>query len=237
MNIEIQPKKAFIVLLSIFFILLVFHLGALFVKHYLGYPVALGLVPMFHFDSDTSISSYYSALCLLVAGVILANISILHKKRSDSYLYWLGLSLIFVFLSFDEASAIHERLIGPVKTVLNASGYFTFAWIIPYGLATLLLSIAYMKFFIRLSKPTLVLFLIVGGTFLSGAIGFEMISGNYSEFNGVGNLTYDFMTTVEELLEMFGAFIFIYALLTYITSQFESLGIVVKNRNRDSGSG
>jgi len=64
-----------------------------------------------------------------------------------------------------------------------------------------------------------------------------MISGNYSEFNGVGNLTYDFMTTVEESLEMFGTFIFIYALLSYIISQFEFLGMVVKTRNRDSELG
>ena len=55
--------------------------------------------------------------------------------------------LLFVFVSMDEALAIHERLNGPVRAALGTGGLFYWAWIIPYGAAAILIALAYIPFF------------------------------------------------------------------------------------------
>lgn len=73
----------------------------------------------------------------------------------------------------------------------------------------------------------MILFFISGATFVSGAIGLESISGRHFELYGMNNITISYLNTCEEMHEMLGAVIFIYALLTYIVSQFKSLTITV----------
>jgi hypothetical protein len=54
---------------------------------------------------------------------------------------WLGLALAFVFLSLDEATQIHEFFIGYFRIDFGLSGYFYSAWIIPYGVALVVLAL------------------------------------------------------------------------------------------------
>lgn len=54
-----------------------------------------------------------------------------------------------------------------------------------------------------------------------------MLGGRWFEMYGKHNITYSILYTCEETLEMLGIALFIYALLTYIVGQFESLSITV----------
>jgi len=139
----------------------------------------------------------------------------------SSYLPWLGLAIIFLFLSIDETASFHERLITPVRESLNTSGLLYYAWVIPYGIALTVFVIAYLKFLMSLPKNIMILFVVSGATFVSGALGFELVGGRYVEIHGSSNLLYSFFYTCEEFLEMLGIVIFIYTLLTYIVSQFK----------------
>ena len=143
---------------------------------------------------------------------------------------WFGLSVIFLFLSIDEIASIHERLIKPTKEAFNTSGLLYYAWIIPYGIALIVFVMVYLKFLFELPKNTMVLFLVSGVTFISGAIGFEMLGGRQAELYGANNMLYSFYYTCEESLEMIGIAIFIYTLLSYMIIQFESIKITVSKK-------
>jgi hypothetical protein len=71
------------------------------------------------------------------------------------------------------------------------------------------------------------LFLAAGAIFVAGAIGVEAVSGMQASLHGEQNLTYHLVITVEELLEMTGIVIFIYALLDYIGGQLTTVGFHV----------
>jgi hypothetical protein len=79
-----------------------------------------------------------------------------------------------------------------------------------------LLGIFYFHFFMNLPKRIRLLFLASAGLCICGGIGFEMVSGHYIERHDDQQPIYIMMTTIEELLEMLGLSLFVYALLEYI---------------------
>ncbi len=81
-----------------------------------------------------------------------------------------------------------------------------------------------MKFLISLPKNIRSKLLIAGGIYLFGAIGMEMISGFHVENYG-RDIVYNIITTVEEIFEMVGILIFIYALLFYIRTHLNGIQI------------
>jgi len=134
---------------------------------------------------------------------------------------------VFLFLGIDENAGIHEMLIKVVKSLLNTGGFFHFAWVIPYGIATALLASLLWPWFRNLDARTQRSF---GGSatlFLLGAIGMEMINGRYLEsIHLQKNLNYQLMIALEETLEMSGLIIFAHSLLAFIQRQ-EGLSLVV----------
>ena len=135
---------------------------------------------------------------------------------------------IFLFLSIDETAMIHEKLVEYFRESFNTSGIFYYAWVVPYGVALILILFAYINFLKELPRYIMILFLISGAIYILGAIGFEMASGRHHELYGKKNLIYSILFTCEEFLEMLGILIFIYALLTYITIKFKTLEITIK---------
>ncbi|MCB1124592.1 MAG: hypothetical protein KJT03_23770, partial [Verrucomicrobiae bacterium] len=227
-TLEIQPKRILIFLLGCFVFLLLMNFASVWMKFTWGLDRFQGAARLFHFDEENNVPSFFSALCLFVSSLLLLQISLLRKKQSAAYLAWLGLSLIFCFLSVDEVAMFHERLVGPLDQILDTSGYLRFAWVIPYGLATLILAVVYLRFLVRLPGKTRTLFIVAGILFISGALGMEMISANYFDHHGGKTLAYDLMTTLEESLEMLGVFTFIYALLAYLGNEFPSAGVIIR---------
>ena len=201
-------------------------------KFYFDHDYIYGLIPLFDFDGEMNIPTLYSSFALIIVSILLSVIALTYKRMDSSYLPWLGLAIIFLFLSIDETTAIHERLQKPVRETLNASGLLYFAWVIPYGIALTVFVIAYLKFLMSLPKNIMILFVVSGATFVSGALGFEMLGGMYVEVYGGESLLYAFLYTCEEFLEMLGIVIFIYTLLTYIVSQFKFLELSINEPSR-----
>jgi hypothetical protein len=69
-----------------------------------------------------------------------------------------------------------------------------------------------------------------GALFVGGALGVEAVSGKHASLHGEQNLTYHLIITIEELLEMAGLVVFVYALLDYIGRQFANVGFHVTSR-------
>jgi len=231
MNFEIHPREVFVKLLCLIFALLFFNVMGIISKSYFDHDYIYRLIRLFDFDTEKSIPTLYSTLALLFASTLLSIIALTHKRNGSAYLSWLGLVFIFLFLSIDEIVSLHEQFNRPVRESLNTSGVLYYAWIIPYGVALIAFIIAYLKFLTELPRNIMILFVVSGAIYVSGAVGFEMVGGRQAELYGTDNLLYSFFYTCEEFLEMLGIVIFIYALLTYILSQFKSLTITVNEPN------
>ncbi len=142
MEIILAPKKVtkFLALIVIFLTLA--HIGGQFSTYYLGYDNIFGLIPMFNLNSEENIPALFSTLLLLFSSILLALIAFAVKKSSaPHFYYWLGLSLIFLFLSMDESLSIHEGSTRPLRKALDTSGPLFYAWVIPYSIALLALTL------------------------------------------------------------------------------------------------
>lgn len=226
MNIEVYSKKVFAYFIFVILVLLSINILGIVSKYYFGYPTVHGLVALFDFDTEKNIPTFYSTFALLFVSVLLLFITLVHKKLNSSYLPWLGLAIIFLFLSLDEFVSIHERITTPVSKLLITSGQVhPAAWTIPYGVGLVVLIIVYFRFLMDLPKRIRKLFLLSGTIFVAGAIGFEFFGGRHVKLYGEDNLMFSLFYTCEEFLEMLGIVFFIYTLLSYIATQFQSLTI------------
>ncbi|MGH9892482.1 MAG: hypothetical protein ACREA0_10950, partial [bacterium] len=172
-------------------------------------------------DGEANIPAWYSSSLLLLCALLLATIGTAERNfRGEPVIRWLVLSLIFGFLSLDETAQLHELSIQPLRDMLATSGFFYYGWIIPAAICVALFVLGYLGFLARLPARTRRLFVVAGAVFVAGAIGVEAISGKHASLHGEQDLTYHLIITVEELLEMGGIVIFIYALLDYIGHRF-----------------
>jgi len=192
-----------------------------------GHKNIFGLVPLFNLNNEFNFPTYYSALQLIVASFLLMFITAMEKRRKAFYIkYWAFLSIIFLYLSCDELIILHERASIPMRDFLGSHlSIFNWAWIIPYGILTLILAVVYIKFLFNLPKNTGKTFIIAAVIYVSGAIIFDFIGSYYSKLHPDNNFIYVALTTVEEGLEMTGILVFIYGLLEYIAVNYQEFKI------------
>lgn len=228
MNININPLKIFRTLLFIIFFLLIGNITANFLKFSEVASSYRIIILFLDLDLEQNLPTYYSSFALLASSFLLLIITLYYKYRKAKYLYWMGLSAIFVFLSIDEFCKIHEQFEFLTKRFINVSGFLSYAWYIPYSIILLFLIIAYYRFFIKLPKKTKLLFFISALVFIMGAIGFEATTAYYDELYGREHILYIVFYTFEELFEMIGVAIFIYALLLFISEEIKYLNLKIK---------
>ncbi len=175
------------------------------------------LMKSFYLDSEGNIVTFINALLLFIPSLILTAISIWKTSVKDKFrFHWVGLALIFLFLSIDEAAVIHENMIKPMRAIVGAEGFFYFAWIIPGMIIVAAFGLLYFMFFLHLENKFKLLFLFSLGVYISGVIGGEMISGYYAANLGLKNYTYAVVASLEESIEYIGCSLIIYSLLKYI---------------------
>lgn len=184
-----------------------------------------------HFDLDleASITTWFSSAQLLLCAILLGLIAQLKQTTRDRYrFHWAVLSAVFVIFSIDETAGFHERLIEPLRAALNTRGVLYFAWVIPAGFFVLAMLLLYRKFLLHLPANTRLLFLVAGGTYLMGAIGMEMLGAPLWEAAAGGDsLIKDLIIIAEEILELIGIQIFIYALLGYMGRHLQSVKFAI----------
>jgi hypothetical protein len=181
---------------------------------------------MFSLNAEENIPALYSTFSLLFCSVLLALIAFGRKSQGAKYaLHWAGLAAIFLFLAMDESLSFHESTTVPLRKFLDTSGGLFYAWIIPYALALLFFLLIYLRFVLDLKPQTRNRFLLAGAIFVSGAMLFEIPGGIYDEAFGRHTPMYALISTIEELLEMGGILVFIYALTAYISAEFPQMKI------------
>jgi hypothetical protein len=185
------------------------------------YPSRDFIAKLFSLDNEGNIPTVYSVLALLFSSILLSTIAYAKNLDSDRYKkHWKILSFIFLYLSLDEAFQIHEKFVDPLRSLLNATGFLYFTWIVPFGFIVVIFLLSYTKFLFHCPATTRNLLIAAGILYIGGAMGMEMVGGYQAYTVGMQNLPYLIIVTVEELLEMLGIVVFIHALLSYINKYF-----------------
>ncbi len=188
-------------------------------------PVLGEVVTLFGVGEDLSIPSWYSAILLLFASALVATIAFAKRFSGDSRYIgrWAVLAVIFLYLSNDEMLRLHERMSGTLlQPALDSLGFeptgvLSYPWIIVYAPLVAVFALAYLKFWLDLPSRIRFLFFAAGAIFVGGAIGAEMFNAWYDHTFGAGTIA-GAMTHLEELMEMLGVVVFVYALMSYIGS-------------------
>lgn len=227
-EIVIKPEKFTKFLLGIIFFLLIGHLMYVFTQLVYGYKLRY-IFQVFYFNSEGNFPTLYSVAALTLASLLLFFVGYLKKVRKNKFAnQWLVLGGLFFLLSYDEAAEMHERL-KYIREYLPESSmdFLYFAWVIPYAALTLFIGIFFIRFLLGLPRKTAGLFIVAGTIFVTGAIGFELLNSYY--WTG-SRVMLHLVITVEELLEMLGIVLFIYAILSYIKTEMgPKIGLMLNN--------
>ena len=193
------------------------------ILHLYGRSLWIDLVNyLFNTNREGNVSSFFSALLLLISSVLLGLIYRFHKDEKSAFsTQWLVLTLGFCLMSFDEAVSVHELLVKPVRKILELQvlGPLYYAWVVPAMFLVSLLALYFYRFILHLPAQTRMQFLLSAFLFLGGCIGFEMVGGWYVEQFGMQSLTYIAIVSFEESFEMAGIILFIHSLLAYMKMQ------------------
>jgi len=167
-------------------------------------------------NGETNLPATFSSLLLLIAALLLSFVASAQRKRSDQFARaWRVLAGVFYYLALDENAMFDERTMNIVRQIVPAHGLLHYSWVIPYGIAGIILLLFIRKLIWTLPPIIRLQFIIAGFCYVMGAMGMEMFEGLLSEHKG-GELPMQLLIFVEELLEMLGVILFISAILRFI---------------------
>lgn len=168
----------------------------------------------------------YQAFKLIVVGSICLSVFIINhlvlsnKNKKDNY-FWIGLTIVFLLMGFDEAAEIHETLPYYIRDLIPAItswyeslfqsfGFQSSIWII-YVLPFFPLGVAWVLYILKniLKQYGKRLIPLVLGTclFFVGAFGFEFI-GTLDEV--FFSQRYETVLLFEEMFEMVGGTVLVF---------------------------
>jgi len=221
-RLALQPRHALQVLGGFVLFLLALHIGLQWVRLHFGPETGKTLVHLFDMDSEGNIPALFSGTLFFINSLLFHLAWRAQGSAPGREPLWLVLCIVFLFLGIDEIGALHERLIRPLREALpgTGGGVFRFAWVIPYGVATIVIAILCLPVLRRLGVRLASLLALSSIVYVTGALGLEMVGGRYLEVSGQAALDrspgYVILTTTEEALEMAGLVLCVYALLVLL---------------------
>jgi hypothetical protein len=225
-NVVIISPKKFLALSGslISFFLAAHFVGISLINNYPGLHIAKMVNKFFNLDYEATFPSFFSAILLFFSALLSFLIST-QKNIVKYHKHWLVLGFVLVFLCLDEATSIHEEFIGEIQVRLfeqrgfsDLNGFLYFGWVIPYALLIAAVGLYFFKFVLSLPSKIRNLFILAGCVYISGALGCELIEGYYKKNDPSDTIMMGLYISVEEILEMCGLSIFVYALLYHIGS-------------------
>jgi hypothetical protein len=187
-----------------------------FVRTELDVDGVRGLQEYFDVDRESTIPAWLTSSLLLLAA--LATASLNRKLPPDRQSrYWHVLAFVLLVMSADEAVAVHEEVGDQLDQLLDVGGALRYAWVIPAALIVLGLALTSRGAFRKLPRGTARTMLLGIALYLSGALLLEPLGSSLKEADDASALAVAAQATVEELLEMLGVGVYLYALLVYLT--------------------
>ena len=131
---------------------------------------------------------------------------------------------MFLFLSFDEVFQIHELfVVSDLRQYVHPS--LASIWVIPYGILFVLFSCRFVPFFLGLRSPISIFSFVSGGIYVTGAIIVEALNSWLVRTGQISRsgFCYEAISGFEELFEMLGVIIFLYAIMLELQSRIGRL--------------
>ena len=176
-------------------------------KHYIEF---------FGVSGEGKLPTFYSGVTMLVAASLLGLIATRAPARGAFRAHWAALGVIFTLLAMDEMVQIHELSTRITRDFFGITGGPLYhAWVIPAMVFLAFMAVAYGRFLWKLPRRSSVLFVVAGLVYVGGALGMEMVDSAYLAARG-HDLGYGVLATLEEVGEMSGIVIFIYALMDHL---------------------
>ncbi len=201
---------------------------------FLGYENLGGFVPLFDMGRERNAPTLFSTALFVINACLFAIVAMDESARDGSRWAWNLLAAVFCFLALDEFVEIHERLIVPVRTLLNTSGLLYFAWLIPYVIAVVLLATLVGPTVFRTHARVRNRLILSAVTYLTGAVGFEALGGRVADRLGAlptrTDVTYQVLVTLEESFEVAGLLLLSWALLTLLSQRNEAIQVELGGR-------
>lgn len=195
-SIDISAKEYSISVLALALVLVAVHLG-LYVYHYQVEELPWLLRQLFDLDEENNIPTWYSSFLLLNNAFFLY----LYSTQKDlvKKAYWGLLSAGFFLLAIDEVAGLHETL----NTAIEMN------WAILGGIAVLFVGVFFVPFLLAIPRRLALLFMLSGSLYFSGAILVELLGEDLDS----DSLIYALTVSLEEGLELIGAWLFLNVML------------------------
>lgn len=191
-------------------------------------PNPHGFVRLFDLSGEANIPTLFSVDLFAVAAILSFLVAAQSSKTGRHLLwYWRGLGLLFTLFSIDDFAQMHEGSGNIAKQFFTPGGYFLYPWVVVGIAGTTIFFLIYLRFLIKLPAQWRWLIVLSGAIFVSGALGMEMVGAHYDSLYGYRNLTYFYMTVVEETLENVGIVLMSWTLVQYLKSAGASQLIVM----------
>ncbi len=187
----------------------------------LGHDSARGLIPRLNVSEEMSLPTWFSSTLLLVNGTLFAVIYLLKRREQDRFAPdWCGLATIFWLLSMEEIADFHNVRLLSNAAMSEVSPFLRHSGVILGAGVVVVVGAAYARFLLALPRRTAVWMIVAGGTYVGGAIGFEMVSGSIVALGGESSWALVFASTTEETLEMLGAVTLIATSVRYLGATY-----------------
>ena len=184
-------------------------------EHRLGVRHSFGFVRSFDLDQEGNLATWFSVAVLFLNAVVLGAVA-LTRRGAHGGRAWAGLFVLLLAMSAEEAAGLHEMTVLPLRRLLHADGLLYYTWVVPGAVLVICVAAVYLPFVLRLPARTRNLFLLSGFVYVGGAIGLEMIGGRHAALHGDDTLGYKLVAQAEEMMEMAGQVVLLYALLDYV---------------------
>jgi hypothetical protein len=237
-QITLRPRTIAAILASVAAILFLLSLIAPFLRHVLGHEHLYGIVPrterLFDLDREANVPTWFSSGILLIAAGLLAAIGSGERAVRPAYTrHWLVLAAIFLLLSLDEAASFHEQFSSIFRKYVTTGGVLTYEWVIPASVFVLVVGVSYLRFLFSLPVATRNLIAAAGALYVLGALGMEMVEGYFVSASAAYPTSglRVVLTHTQEVLEMYGIVLFVYALLDYVEKNLGTVHVSVGERN------
>lgn len=234
--IQCTPRAVASSLGVVAFLLLLASAGSQILAHATGISPAHGVVRFFDLNSEFNLPTFYASGLLSFAAVLLAVIAVLERQLGRSgVIHWATLSAGFLVMALDESATLHERLAPPLRQYFgeHLAEVFHFAWVLPGIVLVLLLGLGFLPFVMRLPGRTRLAFVAAAIIFLGGALGVELLEGYLYAQAGRLTAVYSAVATAQEVLEMGGVILFIWALLDYLGVHHGALHLSFRSPSAD----
>jgi hypothetical protein len=229
MQINVSTRKLATILAAAIAVLLAAGFCAEYARYVLGSKSAL--VDYFSLSEEQNLPTWWSSLLLLSCSVVLWSITTTKPKGPGAFrTHWAVLAAMFCYMSLDELVEIHEWL-NDLPTLQNLHGPVYYGWVIPAGVVVLVFAASYLRFLNHLPRETRIKVASAGACYVGGAVGVEILLGMWTDRHGELNFSWAMIDMGEEILEMIGASLFLYALVEYLGRTAPDLRIAIRPRS------